>query len=127
MLAVNFSNQFAAGKLPAFDAMVDPIRLQRRAGSSSALRPDVVTAPRDTTCEPCELCVAAMFWAKISRLYYAYSLADCENIGFDLKPLTALVRTNLHSGALKAERVLPDEARSILDEWRALPTFSGFQ
>jgi tRNA(Arg) A34 adenosine deaminase TadA len=46
-----------------------------------------------TTCEPCELCVAAMFWAKISRLYYANSLADYENIGFDLKPLTALVRT----------------------------------
>jgi hypothetical protein len=68
-----------------------------------------------------------MFWAKISRLYYANSLADCENIGFDLKPLTALVRTNLHSGPLKAERVLPDEARSVLDEWTALPTFSGFQ
>lgn len=80
-----------------------------------------------TTCEPCTLCVAAMFWAKISRLYYANTLADCENIGFDLKPLTALVRTDLHSGALKAERVLPDEARSVLDEWAAQPNFSPFQ
>jgi len=80
-----------------------------------------------TTCEPCTLCVAAMFWAKISRLYYANTLADCENIGFDLKPLTALVRTNLHDGALKAERILPDEARSVLDEWAALPNFSPFQ
>jgi guanine deaminase len=80
-----------------------------------------------TTCEPCTLCVAAMFWAKISRLYYANTLADCENIGFDLKPLTALVRTNLHDGALKAERILPDEALSVLDEWAALPNFSPFQ
>ena len=80
-----------------------------------------------TTCEPCELCVAAMFWAKISRLYYANSLADYENIGFDLKPLTALVRTDLHSGPLKAERILPDEARSVLDEWTTLPNFARFQ
>jgi len=99
----------------------------RRGRSRRLGRWDLSGCDLYTTCEPCELCVAAMFWAKISRLYYANSLADYENIGFDLKPLTALVRTNLHSGALKAERVLPDEARSVLDEWRALPTFSGFQ
>ena len=43
-----------------------------------------------TTCEPCELCGAAMFWAKIPAVLRK-SLADYENIGFDLKPLTALV------------------------------------
>src|SRR5690606_5315754 len=37
-----------------------------------------------TTCEPCELCVAAMHWSRIARLYYANTLEDCEPIGLDL-------------------------------------------
>jgi tRNA(Arg) A34 adenosine deaminase TadA len=80
-----------------------------------------------TTCEPCELCVSAMFWAKISRLYYANTLKDCEEIGFVLQPLKDLVRSDLHSRTLRAERVLPDEARAVLDDWTKLPTFNAFQ
>jgi tRNA(Arg) A34 adenosine deaminase TadA len=80
-----------------------------------------------TTCEPCSLCVSAMSWAKISRLYYANTLADCEEIGFDLKPLRDLVSTDLRHGALRAERVLPDEAHSVLQDWTRLPTFNAFQ
>ncbi|MDR6951217.1 tRNA(Arg) A34 adenosine deaminase TadA [Ancylobacter sp. 3268] len=80
-----------------------------------------------TTCEPCEMCVASMFWAKISRMYYANTLKDCTEVGFDLEPLTRAVRADLHDRALPAERLLAAEAREVLDEWVASPGFNAFQ
>jgi tRNA(Arg) A34 adenosine deaminase TadA len=80
-----------------------------------------------TTCEPCEMCVAAMVWAGIERLYYANTLADCEALGFDLAPLRAAVRADLHDRATPAERLLPDEARAVLDLWTKQSGFTVFK
>lgn len=80
-----------------------------------------------TTCEPCEMCLSAMFWAKIRKLYYANTLADCEAVGFNLAPLRRLVRSDLEQRSLEEERVLPAEAHAVLQEWTTLPTFDPFQ
>jgi hypothetical protein len=57
---------------------------------------------------------------------YANRLADAEALGFDLEPLRALVRADLEHRAFPA-RVLPAEAKAMLDEWRTLPSFDTFQ
>lgn len=80
-----------------------------------------------TTCEPCEMCVAAMYWARIDKMYYANTLKDCEDIGFELAPLRALVRSDLHDRALPAERLLGAEGREVLDLWTRQPSFNRFQ
>jgi tRNA(Arg) A34 adenosine deaminase TadA len=80
-----------------------------------------------TTCEPCEMCLAAMFWAKLDRMYYANRLTDAEALGFDLTPLHALVRTDLEKRALTAGRLCAQEARAVLDEWAKSPAFDTFQ
>lgn len=36
-----------------------------------------------TSCEPCPMCLGAIYWAKISRVYYANSRHDAAAIGFD--------------------------------------------
>ncbi len=80
-----------------------------------------------TTCEPCEMCVAAMYWARIDRMYYANTLKDCEDIGFELAPLRDLVRSDLHARALPAERLMGPEGRAVLDLWARQPGFDLFQ
>lgn len=80
-----------------------------------------------TTCEPCEMCLAAMHWARIDRMYYANALSDAEDLGFELKSLRTLVRSDLPDRALPSERMLAQEARAVLDEWRAQPGFDVFQ
>lgn len=80
-----------------------------------------------TTCEPCEMCVAAMFWARIGKVYYASTLSDAEELGFDLKPLRDLVRSDIHDRKLPAERLLPEEARAVLDLWKQQPGFDTFR
>lgn len=72
-----------------------------------------------TTCEPCELCVAAMHWARISKLYYANTLSDCEPMGLDLTGLHKAVRSDTHDRALPAEQILHDEAFAVLNQWMA--------
>ncbi|WP_181701509.1 nucleoside deaminase [Chthonobacter albigriseus] len=81
-----------------------------------------------TSCQPCELCVAAMFWARITKMYYASTLKDAEEVcGFDLEPLTTLVRHDVHDRALlKAEPMLREEALVVLREWAQSPEFTAF-
>ena len=52
------------------------------------------------SCEPCPMCLAAIYWARIERYYFACTAADAETIGFS----DALIRR---------EFALPAEARRI--------------
>lgn len=36
-----------------------------------------------TSCEPCPMCLGAIYWARITRIYFGNSAADALNIGFD--------------------------------------------
>jgi len=36
-----------------------------------------------TSCEPCPMCLGAIYWARISRIYFANTAADASKIGFD--------------------------------------------
>ncbi|MDJ1006335.1 MAG: nucleoside deaminase [Paracoccaceae bacterium] len=79
-----------------------------------------------TTCEPCEMCVAAMYWAKIDAMVYACRLSDAEAIGFDLQPLTKLVRSDLADRDLPARQMMADEGRAVLKLWTEQPDFGTF-
>lgn len=72
-----------------------------------------------TTCEPCELCVAAMHWARISKLYYANTLSDCEPMGLDLDGVRKAVRSDTHNRDIPAEQIMHDEAFAVLSQWMA--------
>ena len=36
-----------------------------------------------TSCEPCPMCLGAIYWARIHRIYYGNARYDAKNIGFD--------------------------------------------
>lgn len=80
-----------------------------------------------TTCEPCEMCVAAIHWARLDRMFYSNALTDAEDCGFDLAALRRDVRADIKDRAIPAERVLPEEGRAVLDLWKQQPGFNVFQ
>ncbi len=78
-----------------------------------------------SSCEPCQMCVAAMYWARIDKLYYANTLGDCEALGYVLDPLANIVTRPCTDGALAGERILGPEAHAVFDEWKQHPNFNA--
>ena len=36
-----------------------------------------------TSCEPCPMCLGAIYWARLDKMYYGNNKTDAKNIGFD--------------------------------------------
>ncbi len=70
-----------------------------------------------TSCEPCPMCLAAIYWARISRIYYANTAADASEIGFDDEYLYEELALEMVERELEAERLLAEEAIVVFAEW----------
>lgn len=77
-----------------------------------------------TSCEPCPMCLSAIYWSRIERIYYGCDKVDAKNIGFDdsfiyeqieLKPELRSIPSSqmLHTEALEAFRMWTDKEDKI--------------
>lgn len=74
-----------------------------------------------TSCEPCPMCLGAIYWAHIDRIYYGNDKDDAREIGFDdsfIYDELALPRNNRR---LPAERLMSDKAILAFRLWREKP------
>lgn len=69
-----------------------------------------------TSCEPCQMCVAAIWWARIDRVFYANALTDTAEL-LPLDELTHDVTHPIHERSAPATQLLADEAKAIIVEW----------
>jgi tRNA(Arg) A34 adenosine deaminase TadA len=72
------------------------------------------------TCEPCPMCLAAIYWARLSALYYANSTGDAESIGFDDGAFYRELALPSEMRSMPHVRLLAEEARAVFDEWLAM-------
>jgi tRNA(Arg) A34 adenosine deaminase TadA len=70
------------------------------------------------SCEPCPMCLGAIYWSRLDRLYYANATEDAEEIGFDDGVLYRELALPWPERALPAERMLAGEARAVFAEWQ---------
>ena len=108
-------NQVTSANDPTAHAEVMAIRdACRRLGSYSLAGCELYSS-----CEPCPMCLAATYWARIDRLYFANTREDAALIGFDDAFLYREIGKPLAEQPLPIQRILGSEARAVFDAWMA--------
>ena len=73
------------------------------------------------SCEPCPMCLGAVYWARLDRLWFAAGRADAEHAGFDDSHIYRELAVRLEARAIPTARLLVDDGRAVLDQWRVTP------
>jgi tRNA(Arg) A34 adenosine deaminase TadA len=74
-----------------------------------------------TSCEPCPMCLAACYWARLDAIYYGSNAADAARAGFDDAFLYEEFRKALNMRTLPATQLLSEEAWASFAAWIASP------
>ncbi|WP_255478735.1 nucleoside deaminase [Rufibacter sp. XAAS-G3-1] len=70
-----------------------------------------------TSCEPCPMCLGAIYWARPDKVYYGNTKADAAAVGFDDAFIYEELELPLHSRSLSMEQLLHHEALEGFKEW----------
>ena len=70
-----------------------------------------------TSCEPCPMCLSAIYWARLRRVYYANTRKDAARIQFDDDFIYTEVSRPISKRSLKMKQLLRDEALKAFREW----------
>lgn len=74
-----------------------------------------------TSCEPCPMCLGAIYWARFRKVYYGNSKQDAAAIGFDDHFIYGELEKPLAARSIPMEQLLPEEANAAFQEWHAHP------
>jgi tRNA(Arg) A34 adenosine deaminase TadA len=71
-----------------------------------------------TTCEPCPMCMGAIYWARPARLYYACTRGDAAGIGFDDAYIYQQLETPVTQRAIPMTPLMRSEGLAAFAEWQ---------
>ncbi len=74
-----------------------------------------------TSCEPCPMCLAAIYWARLRQVWFGNTRQDAAHIGFDDDFLYRQVALPLARRTLPMQQLLPAEAAVVFRAWAAKP------
>lgn len=71
-----------------------------------------------TSCEPCPMCLSAIYWARLDRVYYGNTRKDAQRIEFDDDLIYEEVATPISKRKIPMKQLLRPEALAAFKEWR---------
>ena len=70
-----------------------------------------------STCEPCPMCLAAIYWARIDKIYYANTRKDAQKIGFDDSLIYSEFQKNIDKRKIPMIQMMRNEALKAFEMW----------
>ena len=78
---------------------------------------DLVGCDIYTSCEPCPMCLGAVYWAHIDKMFYGNTKTDAKNIGFDDSFIYDEIDLRPENRRVKTTQLLPEEAIVAFQTW----------
>jgi len=70
-----------------------------------------------TSCEPCPMCLSAIYWSHIDKIYYGNTRIDAAKIGFDDNYLYKELKKNLSRRSIPMKQINQNEAKKAFEDW----------
>jgi guanine deaminase len=106
-------NLVVAGNDPTAHAEVVAIREAcRRLGRFHLEDCDIYAS-----CEPCPMCLGAIYWARLRRLFFAADREDAARAGFDDSTIYQEIPLPSAERSIPTERIMKDDAAEVFSEW----------
>jgi guanine deaminase len=113
MVLARSANKVVPTNDPTAHAEVSAIRLAcQELGTFSLAGCEIYTS-----CEPCPMCLGAIYWARIDKIYYANTKADAAAIGFDDQFIYDELELPMEKRKLPVVQLMRDEALGIFKLW----------
>ena len=74
-----------------------------------------------TSCEPCPMCLAAIYWARFKKVFYANTRKDAARIDFDDDLIYREVSTPIARRKIPMKQLLRSEALKVFEKWQDKP------
>ena len=70
-----------------------------------------------SSCEPCPMCLSAIYWSRIENIFYANTRIDAKKIDFDDSFIYSEINKNLENRKIKMQQIHRDEALEAFKIW----------
>ena len=73
------------------------------------------------SCEPCPMCLAAIYWARVGKIFYAGARRDAAAVGFDDDLISREMTRPVSQRKIPTRQLLRGEALKVFKEWQDKP------
>ena len=70
-----------------------------------------------TSCEPCPMCLGAIYWARLDKIYFANTRDDAKKIGFDDSFIYDEIPKPIDQRSIPTIQIMHNEALEAFKEW----------
>ena len=74
-----------------------------------------------TSCEPCPMCLSAIYWSHIDKIYYSNTRLDAAKIGFDNNNIYNELSKQLSQRKIPMQQLNQEDAIKVFKEWELKP------